>query len=147
MYFLNRFKELYTTADNMQVYKGLKHKNKITTHFLVAYNPLGPIFIFNFNPKEFKLTLTTSQKCKVKIKGDGSSGETWCPTPVQRCRLSTNGRVTVVQPGMLDILQETDKRSSSPKPNLSTIVADYLKNQHSQCKNPVVTVPEFSLLR
>uniref|UniRef100_H2Z2G8 Uncharacterized protein n=1 Tax=Ciona savignyi TaxID=51511 RepID=H2Z2G8_CIOSA len=36
-------------------------------------------------------------------------------------------------------------RSSSP--TLNTIVADFLKAQHSLCENPVVTVPEFSLMR
>nr|CAB3267619.1 protein VPRBP [Phallusia mammillata] len=93
------------------------------------------------------LCTPTPKRCKVKVKGECSSGDAWGSSSLQRCRLSTSGRVTVVQPGMLDILQETDKRSSSPKPTLSTIVADYLKNQHSQCKNPVVTVPEFSLLK
>uniref|UniRef100_F6YIR9 Uncharacterized protein n=1 Tax=Ciona intestinalis TaxID=7719 RepID=F6YIR9_CIOIN len=63
-------------------------------------------------------------------------------TPTQKkYRLSSNGRVTVVEPGLLG----ADKDSHTP--TLNTIVADFLKSQHAHCENPVVTVPEFSLTR
>uniref|UniRef100_H2Z2G7 Uncharacterized protein n=1 Tax=Ciona savignyi TaxID=51511 RepID=H2Z2G7_CIOSA len=62
------------------------------------------------------------------------------PSIPPKYHLSSTGRVTVVEPGLPD-------KGKSSSPTLNTIVADFLKAQHSLCENPVVTVPEFSLMR
>nr|XP_002123152.1 DDB1- and CUL4-associated factor 1 isoform X2 [Ciona intestinalis] len=93
-------------------------------------------------PPHSSVMCTPTQK-KMKFRNRLENGQTTEPSgmDIQKYRLSSNGRVTVVEPGLLG----ADKDSHTP--TLNTIVADFLKSQHAHCENPVVTVPEFSLTR
>ncbi|CAK8675992.1 unnamed protein product [Clavelina lepadiformis] len=94
------------------------------------------------------LIFTPNQrKGRFKFKADPSNSSDIFVNPRHTCHLSSNGRITVVEPGLLDGLADSRRNTPCSSATLNTIVAEYLKNQHSHCKNPVVTVPEFSLLR
>ena len=82
------------------------------------------------------------QRGKNKYRFELNSGLDAASSSLEQYKLTSAGKVTVMKRNEIAASKHVHNSAS-----LNAIVAGYLQNQHAQCKNPVVTVPEFSLLR
>lgn len=153
---------LHTAADALAQESGLatdQDEFQFTTPKLkrLAFRSTGIDGSGDNTPKQSKITFSRGDRASADTPTAGSVINIKTPfaqrramrtdvmTPMTRMNKKRD-RYTLSRSGFVTVDPRSNQTRRSPSPvTLNSIIEEYFQHQHSKCRNPVVTVPQFSL--